>query len=366
VIDDSTMTFTLPAALRHAGVSVNLQAQAPLPTARPSNLFTVRVWTSGVRSVDSVFNGPLRGLLADTLRNKVYATRGNELLALDPTTGVVLDSLPLPGTGGSMILGNAAEVLFVKVNGGNLLVRVDPAAWTISRTIAMGTWTLGSYTSPYLATRIIPSNTDPATFLVVRQKQFYYEERNGWEDQVLVFDESIARPHADTAGQYILGGRFFGDTAVLVGQMSIQRMVLDTLGVVRVDSVGHTPLDPEAIVVLSRTRAAANGVLIDMVNGATIAQGGDLSGILMPDLEHGRYFTGKMVEISPGSIGGRVEIVSIDAATGAVLGRIGFGGIDLGHGIATPTGRFFLRGAVPYSGGSPPVKWVNVSSTLTD
>jgi hypothetical protein len=345
VVDSTKLLVTIPTELLTAGNVYTLQAQAPQPTARPSEPVRVPVWTTGVRSVEVASSGPLAGLAVDTLRSTIYATRGTRLLKLDPATGAAVDSLTLPGSGTRIYLSNNAELAFVAVNGGNRVSRVDLDTWTLLGTVDMGTWELGGDQYPRVATRVFPSEVDPASYVIADGTSFYYDDLITYGYRLRTFDADIERPVIDTVWTSVVAGRFFGDTLVVATQNVIHRMVLDSAGVHRVDSIATSVIGDRGLF-LRRDRLSTPGLLIDATTGTIIHQHTDLGGTAAMGTATDRFFTARPSAIS-----------AIDLATGTTIRTIGFNAPDTPRFAVTTAQRFFLA--------ANSLLW-NVTSVLTD
>ena len=365
VIDDSTLQVSVPALSLYAGLAFTLQAQAPDPTARPSNPVDLPIWTTGVRSRDSVATGGLRYMVVDTIHNTVYATRGDSVITLDPTTGLPTGYLALPGRGDRLFLSPDASELYVQVNGGNTICRVDLPGWTLGRTIQMGTWSSGPYTYPFLGEMVVPSPLDPTRFALVRGRQFYYLNMETWQNEVWVFDDTVPRSRVDTIGGYVLDGRFEGDTLELVGRDYMYAITVDSAGPATSASVPHANIGAQAALV-SPTRVAADGVLLDLITGATIATSPDLSGLVFPGRSTDRYFVARSVPIYSGAVQHVLQISAINPGDGTLRRTIGVPGFGPGSAISTPSGKLLIAGSATVAGGDPPPYIFDIASALTD
>jgi hypothetical protein len=342
VVDSNTLQVTIPGSELVTGRVFALQAQAPSPTSGPSDSVLLPVWTAGVRSVTTTSTGVIAGLVADTVRGTVYATRGSRLLKLDPVTGVAIDSLALPGPGTRIYLSHGAELAYVAVNGGNRVSRVDLTTWSLLGTVDMGTWQLGGDQHPLIATRIIPSEADPATYVVADAMSFYYDDLVTYGYRLRTFDGSVERSAIDTVSTSVVEGRFFGDTLVLATQTTIYRILLDSAGVRRVDSI-VTPAIGDRGRILGRDRLVTPGIMIDLATGAFLGQGDDLGGYFaLGGPTAGRFYTVRYLPGSGGSLPYRTEISAIDIATGGTIRTIGFNGPNSTKVAITSAGRLFL------------------------
>lgn len=365
VLNDSTVDVDVPDSALLAGLTYSLQAQAPTPTTRPSNPVQLPIWTTGVRARDSVPSGGIRSMVVDTVHNKVYATRGDSVVALDPSSGAILDYLALPGRGDNLFLSDDGSELYVQVNGGNVICRVDLLSWTLSRTLQMGTWLAGPTEYPFLGGLIIPSRQDPMTFALVKGKQFYYLNMETWENQVWIIDDTVPRARIDTIGSYALDGRFDGDTIDLVTRTSMVRLDVDSGGPTTNSEVPHAFIGAQAAIV-SPSRVAGDGFLFDLYTGATLANSSDLSGLVFGGRSTDRYFVTRFIPVSGGAVRYVLQVSAINTSDGSLRRTIGVPGFGPGSAASTTSGRLLVAGSPSYAGGDPPPYLISISSVLTD
>jgi hypothetical protein len=250
-------------------------------------------------------------------------------------TGAWLGGIELPANGLVMGLDAESRDLYVTVDEGHRILRIDLTTWTIEREIILP----GSDAGSHLAVTIVPRPGEAGTFAMAA----YYYDQFDPVTYLAVFDDTLRRPVIDTIELGIYQGRFFNDSLLLVNGWRVIHARIDSAGTA-IDTI--VPLNNSTNsrpLILSRERVVAHGKLFDPRSGATITTDTYLQGHFVQDDDQGSFYALQQIDHYdlPTAEG---VIWRFNASTGSAVGRIGFElfGSEYANGLGILDGGFIV------------------------
>ncbi|HET9444031.1 MAG TPA: hypothetical protein VFO65_11950, partial [Acidimicrobiales bacterium] len=184
-----------------------------------------------LRALDMVYDGGRERLYVSVRVND--ENHPNRVVALDPATGAVLDSVAV-GTGpGPLALADDGSVLHVGVGSEGKIAQINPDTFAVTGSFPLGTGQLGAD----LGARDIALQPGTTDRLAVALGAISTSGADG----IAVFDDGVRLPASAPSGPAHIA---FADASTLVGSADsgagLYRMAVDAAGVTLTGAAAHT------------------------------------------------------------------------------------------------------------------------------
>ena len=273
------------------------------PGAGNSSPGTLTVYLS--LTTNALIFDPSRAVVWASVPSSVGGTLGNSVVAIDPYTGVLGNSVWVGSEPGKMALSTDDSTLWVALMGSPEVRKVDLNTMTLTpvQLYFPGGWGSNEYAS-FLAAS--PGN--PSTVAV---------SVGGW---VTIYDDGIPRPNVGTSGAFVLA---YGDQAnTLYGYGNgFSIFTIDQTGIISTQTfpLGNYSSDLRYD---SGRLYLTSGQVLDPTNGNVLGAFG-ASGPVAPDSSVGRAFV-----LIANQFGPPTQVSAYDLNTFNLLGSFAIGGVD--------------------------------------
>lgn len=186
----------------------------------------------------------------------------NSVVAISPKDASVLASVPVGSGPGPLGTSNDDAVGYVGLNGAGMVVPIDLSLMTAGAPFALGSSTFDGL---YYAETIAVMPGAPNTVAVSRRNIAYSPRYEG----VVIYDNGVARPNADTAflGSNVVA--FGADPNVLYGSdaedsdETLYRFTIDASGISGKASASHVINGANRLIVEGQTIYSSTGATVD-------------------------------------------------------------------------------------------------------
>ena len=257
-------------------------------------------------------------LAYDKVRNRIYASLpstatayGNNIVAIDPTSGAVAASVFVGSEPGALAITDACDYLYVSLDGAAAVRQVDLSSFTAGLQFGLGKDSGGA--PLYAASlRVVPGRSD--SVLAVRRTS-----SSSFTNGLAVYDNGVMRSKVTSATTNDATNVVFGDASTAYGVSQFQGMLLRY----PIDGAGVSTGVPVIGGITGNVAAAdggriytSGGQVIDPKIPALIGKYA-ASGLVLPDGDRGRTY---VVPQNFGSSTGGIQ--AFDQATLVPLGTI--------------------------------------------
>jgi hypothetical protein len=248
---------------------------------------------------------PVRGVLWASLPSSTGGSLGNSVVAINPYTGVLGNSVWVGSEPGKMALSTDGSTLWVGLMGSPAVRKIDlnTMALTSVQLYFPGGWGGNEYTS-FLAAS--PGN--PSTVAV---------NIGGW---ITIYDDATARPNVGTSGANAQAYGALPSTLYGYGN-GFSIFTIDETGIVSTQNVGTGSYSNDLRYDNGRVYLTS-GQVLDATNGNLLGAFGT-AGPIAPDSSVGRAFV-----LAADEFGNVTGVSAFDLNNFNLVGTFGLGGVD--------------------------------------